>query len=66
MMLSPLTIKYIVSELKYNPWQFIKVIILLIPSLAIIGMFSTLQGIPYINQKIFLNNAGNQRKVLSE
>ncbi|MCM8901056.1 hypothetical protein KVG29_07405 [Caldicoprobacter algeriensis] len=48
--------KFILAEWKKNPWFFIKKILLFIPVLSIVGMFSTAAIVPVVNQKSFLNN----------
>jgi ABC-type antimicrobial peptide transport system permease subunit len=48
--------KFILAEWKKNPWFFIKRMLVFIPVLSIVGMFSTAAIAPSVNQKSFLNN----------
>lgn len=48
---------FLIGEMKKNPWLFFKGILLLIPILSIIGLFSTVQIVSTVNQKSFLQNS---------
>jgi hypothetical protein len=49
----------LVAELRFNSWRIIKVLLILIPTFAIISLFATYQWMPYANQVIFLRNSGH-------
>lgn len=53
----PIIKKYLKAEIIRNTWPFLKIILVLVPVLSIIGMFSTAQNVPLFNQQTFLKNS---------